>query len=327
MSKVKTIVFLGNFKSPYSSENCYLWTLKYMHYKVIPLQEGEADWFSIVEALRKNKAEMLFWVHTHGWHTPGIEKVLNFCKKHNITTVGYHLDLWLGLERQLDLKTDPYWHIDYFFTVDKLFADYLNADNSKPKADFLPAGICLRDVRRVAPSNEYAKYKVAFVGSGIYHREYPYRQQLIKWLQLTYKNSFVWYGAGSAQGKIYGHDLAQLYATVPVVVGDTLCQGFDYPYYLSDRIFETIGRGGFIIHPYIKGIGELFKLGQELITYTYQDFKQLKELIDYYSDPKHSEEREAIVDKGFKRVYKEHTYYHRLAYILDKINEYRNEQK
>ena len=61
-------------------------------------------------------------------------------------------------------------------------------------------------------------------------------------------------------GVIRGKELNDLYATAKVVVGDTLCKGFNYPYYFSDRLFETTGRGGFLIHPYIKGLEDYFEV-------------------------------------------------------------------
>jgi glycosyltransferase involved in cell wall biosynthesis len=271
---------------------------------------------------------MFFWVHTHGYHTAGISEVLKELKKKKIPSVGYHLDLWLGLERQKDLKTDPYWGIEYFFSVDKLMVDFLNADKSLPKAWFLPAGV-FEDECYLAKKNKVFEYDVVFVGSRDYHREWQYRQHLIKWLEQTYGSRFAQFGRGGVKS-VRGDELNQLYASAKVVVGDTLCIDYKYPYYLSDRIFETTGRGGFIIHPYIKGIDELYNIQvqkkngtcntskAEIITYPFNDFEYLKYLIDYFVE--NGQEREEIRKRGFEKTKKEHTYTNRLKFIINTIN-------
>jgi len=111
--------------------------------------------------------------------------------------------------------------------------------------------------------------------------------------------------------------LNQLYSDTKIVIGDTLCIGFDYPYYLSDRIFETTGRGGFIIHPYIKGIEDLFEIGKEIVTYQFGDFDDLFKKIDYYL--KHDKEREAIRKAGFERTKRDHTYRQRWEQIIKEV--------
>jgi len=154
---------------------------------------------------------------------------------------------------------------------------------------------------------------VIFVGSKNYHSEWSYRPNLINWLQTTYNERFRLFG-GDGLGVKRGADLNDLYAKTKVVVGDTLCINYDYPHYWSDRIYETIGRGGFIIHPYIKGIEEHFENGKHCVFYQYGDFVHLKSLIDYYLE--NDEEREKIRLAGHEHVKNNHTYKHRWQQIL-----------
>jgi hypothetical protein len=85
----------------------------------------------------------------------------------------------------------------------------------------------------------------------------------------------------------------------------------------SDRIYETTGRGGFLIHPRIEGISTQFVDGEEVVFYDYDNFPQLKSLIDYYlANP---EEREAIRKAGHERTKNEHTYKHRWTTILNTL--------
>lgn len=119
------IAFIGNFNAPYSTENYHRKTMIEMGHQVIPFQESDAP--SVTEIL-STEFDLLYWTHTHSWRLGGdAEHLLHKLKERGIPTVGYHLDLWLGLEREKDLKTDPYWGIEHFFTCDRLMADWLNA--------------------------------------------------------------------------------------------------------------------------------------------------------------------------------------------------------
>jgi len=306
------ITFLGNFSVSYSSENHHVKTLKSLGHEVVCLQEGKVDGNEIV---RQALASDLFVVvHTHGWVTPilPLSDVLRLLKG-KVTTLTYHLDLWFGIERQKDLDTDDFYKlIDHFFCTDKLMADWFN-DNTKVKGHFLPAGVYHEEVYL----NDLPKINdIIFVGSKGYHNEWKWRPQLIDWLSQTYGNKFKHYG-NDGLGVVRGDDLNKLYASTKIAVGDTLCLNFNYPYYLSDRVFETTGRGGFLLMPYIKGIEDLFKVGKEIITFKFGDFKDLKKKIDYYLI--NDEEREKIRLAGFERTKKDHTYQNRWIKILETI--------
>lgn len=324
------IAFLGNFEVDYCSEVHYKKTFEKLGHEVHCIQEGKGIIDAVIIEEAVQNADMFFWVHTHGWNTEGLENCISYCKLNNIPVVGYHLDLWLGIEREKDLKNDYYWRaMDYFFSVDKLMVDYLNSTSNMPKAFFLPAGV-YEDECRIGEKQEKFAYDVIFVGSKNYHKEWQYRQRLISFLETTYGDRFAQYGGGSDKGTVRGNELNNLYASAKIVVGDTLCKNFEYPYYLSDRIFETTGRGGFIIHPYIKGITDLFNIKPgnrepvQLITYPFNDFKFLKYAIDYYLE--NEEERERVRIAGHEKTKTEHTYTQRLQYILDTIqNEKRSD--
>lgn len=322
------IAFLGNFSVPYSSESHYLSTFRdKLGIEVDIYQEREPI------KLKSNEYDMFFWVHTHNWDTPGLDAVLSSLKSANIPIVGYHLDLWLGIEREKDLETDPYWReLDYFFSVDRLMVDWLNARPDYPEAYFLPAGVVESECVPGRIRKEYA-HDIIFVGSRGYHKEWPYREQLISWLESKFGSKFAHYGGGG-RGTIRGQELNDLYASAKIVIGDTLCKDFTYPYYLSDRIFETTGRGGFLIHPYIKGIEDFFELpttlndnewqqsayntkDAELITYNFGGFEYLEYLIAYYLH--NEDERESVKIRGHLRTKTEHTYTQRIESIIKTV--------
>jgi glycosyltransferase involved in cell wall biosynthesis len=308
------ITFLGNFRVDFTSESHHAKTLESLGHEVIRLQETEVTAETV---LQNAKESVLFvWVHTHGWSTPGIinmQDVLIALKKYKIPSMTYHLDLWFGLRRQRDLRRNPvYQYIDHFFTVDRKMADWFNTRTSV-KGHYVPAGVYDKECTYVPATH---KEDVIFVGSKTYHAEWPYRPKLINFLSHTYGAKFNLYGR-EGLGVVRGQDLNNLYASTKVVVGDTLCPNFDYPDYWSDRIYETIGRGGFLIHPYISGLEKEFEDKKHVVFYEYNNLNQLKQLVDYYLE--NDEEREKIRKAGHDLVKNNYTYRNRWQTILKKL--------
>jgi glycosyltransferase involved in cell wall biosynthesis len=305
------IVFLGNFRVDFTTETHHANTLESMGHTVERLQETEVRSELILEKARNS--DLFIWVHTHGWNTRGritMDVVLRNLRASKIPTMTYHLDLWFGLSRQKDLGRDPvYKHIQHFFTVDSRMADWFNT-HTNVEGHYLPAAVYDKEAyyEPAELTNE-----VIFVGSKTYHPEWQYRPKLINWLESTYKDRFKLYGR-EGLGVVRGDALNKVYASTKIVVGDTLCPNFNYPSYWSDRVYETIGRGGFIIHPYIEGMEKEFTDKENIVFYEYNNFEQLQDLIEYYL--KNDKEREAIRLAGHKLVKEKYTYKNRWESIL-----------
>jgi hypothetical protein len=156
---------------------------------------------------------------------------------------------------------------------------------------------------------------VIFVGSRGYHPEWQWRPQLIDWLHATYGNRFRHFG-GDGERIVRGHELNQLYANTKVVVGDSLVLNFDYPDYWSDRVYETIGRGGFLLMPEIKGLDTEFTK-EELATFKFGDFDDLKSKIDFYLE--NDMYRNVMRQRGFNQVKHNYTYTHRWQTIFKEL--------
>jgi len=303
------IAFLGNFTVDYSSESHYKKTFEKLGIEVLPIQENKTNAKEVIRTVFAS--DLFFWVHTHQYHIKGMDEAMKIIKSKGIPTVAYHLDLFKGIGRE-PKGNDAYWKVDYFFTCDKNFIPDL--EELGIKAFYLPAGV-YEDECYLEDYNENLAYDVVFTGSGIYHKEWGYRANLIAWLRGIYGKRFGHFGSGGLP-VVRGKQLNQLYRSSKVVIGDTFCKGFDYPYYFSDRLFEVIGRGGFLIFPYIKGVEDCFS-EDELVTYKLGDFEDLKRKIDFYIESNGS--REEIRKRGFERVLKEHTYTNRLKFILDNV--------
>lgn len=308
------IVFVGNFRVPFTTENDLAWSYEKLGHTVVRMQE---DYVTTQEVLQQAlNADMLHYVHTHGWETRGfmtMDEVLRKLERRGIPTISTHLDTWYGLRRASDVANHPFWKTQYVFTADGGADEWIKSLGIPHH--YLKAGVVERDCFIGDYKQEYA-YDVIFVGSKQYHPEWPYRPQLINWLEKTYGDRFAHFG-GDGRGVVRGKQLNDLYASAKVVIGDTLCLNFDRQEYWSDRIYETTGRGGFIIHPFIEGLQNDFEIGKEIIVYKYGDFDELKAKIDYYLQ--YDVEREAIQKAGHERTKRDHTYTNRMQQVIETV--------
>ena len=313
------IVFLGNFEVSYSSENHHAKSLESLGHTVVKLQEKQAKSHVILD--QALNSDLFIWVHTHGWETSGrvtMDNVLLQLKQAGVETITYHLDLWFGLDRQKDLENDNFYKtIGHFFTVDKLMADWFNK-NTEVKGHFIPAGVYDKEcyIHKDYDSDKF-KYDVIFVGSKRYHHEHKYRSDLIDFLRKTYGSRFLHVGGDGDTGTVRGDELNKIYAQSKVAVGDSLNINFNYPYYTSDRLFESTGRGGFTIYPRITGLEEYFEDGNDIVFYEHGNLEDLKNKIDHYLIA--NLEREQIRVNGHERTKKDHTYIHRWEAIMSEL--------
>lgn len=312
---IMKFTFVGNFDVGYSSESHHAKTLEMLGHTVVRLREAHATGEEIL--ISSLDSDALIFIHTHGWQTPGkpLEEVFRLLKNVGKPVITYHLDLWLGLKRQNDLDSDPFYKsISHFFTVDKLMSDWFN-DHTEVKGHYLPAGVFKPECILLEPIP--VDYDIIFVGSKGYHPEWPYRPQLIQWLKETYGDRFLHVGGDGDTGTVRGLELNQIYANAKVSIGDTLCIGFNYPYYWSDRVYETLGRGGFLIHPEIEGMSDTLVGGEHLLYYQYGNFQQLKDGIDFGLN--NSDIREDIRVKGHNHIKSHHTYTNRWQSIISEV--------
>ena len=311
---MKYILF-GNHSISYTSESHHAKSIEALGHSVVRLQETEIDTQTVLD--QSLQSDGLIWIHSHGFVNKGrpMGEVLDILRERKIPTLAYHLDLYMGIERWKEYENSPYMNkLQHFFTVDKLMADWLNK-NTNIKGHYLPAGVFHEETYSLDLPK---KYDVVFVGSRGYHKEWDYRPKLIDWLRATYGARFYHFG-GDGLGVVRGHELNRLYSQSKVVVGDTLCPNFDYPYYSSDRLWDCLGRNGFLIYPEIYGLSNYFTNDKDVIYYRYGDFDGLKKKIDYYLDPKNEYERETIRKTGHERCKKEGTYYQRWGEIIKTV--------
>ena len=310
------ILYVGNFTQPHCTEVHLAATLEDMGHSVTRVQEDPRNAPHLLEDVKQHD----LFLFTRTWSNLVTLDHLAHMRNLGIPSVSYHLDLYVGLQRQDGLDNDPFWRTDYVFSPDgdPKSQEFFNGKGINHF--YLKPGVYKAECVKAEPNgDESLGGDVIFVGGGsqYMHKEWPYRKQLVEWLEKTYGSRYKKYG--SPERVVRNQDLNQLYANAKVVVGDSLCLDFNHPNYWSDRVYETIGRGGFIIHPFIEGMQEEFTDGYNIAFYRYGDFDGLKQQIDYYiENPK---ERERIQRDGLNYVRKNCTYHNRLQQMLDTVAE------
>lgn len=309
-----TVAYRGNFQPgvshPWSTETHVASALEALGHRVVRLQENRVGWADCEAAGRA--ADMFLWQRTWDLDPEGGHRTLDALKAAGVPTVSFHLDLYIGLEREAQLATDPFWRTAVVVTADGGHADQFAAYGINHH--WLPPAVAEEECALGRPDRRRFPHKVVFVGSHPYpHPGWrPYRNRLMYTLQRRYRSAFrVWPDRGRA---IRGAELASLYASAAVVVGDS-CLAGQVPRYWSDRIPETIGRGGFLLHPEIEGLSDWYQSGQDLVTYPVGDFDALCHQIDHYLA--HPDERARIAAQGRTTVLDRDTYRHRMITVLD----------
>lgn len=303
---MSTIAILGNHNVSFSTESELDWTLESMGHRVIRIQENAVSAQDVVNRCRETRAKLMIWVHTHGWDVQGdLDAMLSQLRMSGVKLCSFHLDRFWGLntldQREDRIGTHAFWKTDVVFT-----ADGGNDEKFRDRCVnhiWMQPGVVERDCNLGTPSLQFTS-PVAFAGADGYHPEYPFRGLLVNRLREIYGTNFRVYQAVRQQ------QLNDLYASVRVVVGDSCFAGADR--YWSDRVPETIGRGGFLIFPRTPGL-----VIPGLITYEPQNIDDLIKKINYFIDDDHQSERITLRNQAHEFVKARHTYTNRMKDLLE----------
>lgn len=304
------IAYVGNFAAEHSTENHVRIALQTLGHDVTPLPEQGFEWGRIKS--KTKGADFVLWTRTAGFDPADLEHQHASIRRLDVPTVGFHLDRWWGLDRESDVYRSPFFNVDLLFTADG------GHDSQWAEAGvnhvWSPPAVSAQEAQLGERRPEYAT-RIGFVGSWKhYHREWPQRQQLIRWAQRTYGSKFrPWPAAGNPA--IRGKPLQDLYASIDVVLGDSCLTGSPSNYW-SDRIPETLGRGGFLIHPHVDGLEEHFP-PTTLVTARLGEWRSWKAVVDHYLH--NPEDRARMAEAGRKHVLEHHTYEVRLGWVVDRV--------
>ncbi len=294
-------------KSFNTEEHIYLTLIKLGH-DVDFIQENEIEPASLANGVAGS--DLFLWTRT--WPDKVTLEDLLEIEARDIPTVSFHLDKYTGIARDGGIGVDPFWKTQYVFSPEGSIQSKRIFESHGVNQRYLPPAVYEGECYYTEGLNKIND--VVFVGGGIEyaHPEWTYRAKLVRWLRETYGDRFVKFGY--PERTVRGQELNELYASSKIVIGDSLCKDFTDSYYYSDRCFEVTGRGGFLINPYIPGMTDHFIDRKEIVLYAYDNFVQLKNLIDYYLE--NDDERETIRLAGHERTKRENTYTNRMTEML-----------
>lgn len=317
------IAYVGNFEPAHSTENEVRKALDKLGHDVWLCQEGQPDrWRELTD--RVHEFDVILWTRTADLakRIPHHEQIqlLLAARRADVPTVAFHLDRWWGLRehgREDTVWTEPYFRCEHFFSTDG--AHDLEWATAGVNHHWMPPGVSEFECVPGTPRDEW-RSQVCFIGSWRqYHGEWPHRMQLSQ--HLRNRGAAMWPRPG--EHAVRGADLRDLVASSTVIVGDSClaprADGGPMHTYLSDRLPELIGRGGFLLHPYVDGVtdGTVFTDGEHLATWKLGDFDDLDRQIDYYLT--HPDERDRIAKAGAAHVRENLTYTVRLKAVLEAV--------
>lgn len=305
--------FLGNFSVPYSSESHEAASFEALGHEVLRLQEGEVPACDVAAHVEAFEADLFFHVQTRGLAiTGGTDEeraiMLSSIYALGIPSAGYHLDLFFGLDRAEYVRTDPYFKMDFFFSTDGAHDDEWAA--AGVNHHWLPPAVYHAEAYDGTPRDEYQS-DIAFVGSwkAYAHQEHwQVRKKMLDVMRRKYGRRFKCWPQGAA---VRGTDLTDLYASVKITIGDS-CLAGQVKNYWSDRVPEAIGRGGFLIHPYVLGI---LNIHPDLVTFTPSNWDEMVDRVDFYLNNDSAREHLRKSNATWART--RHTYKNRIQTILD----------
>lgn len=329
------VISLGNFSVPFTTETYTARGLRENGCDVVEVQQDHAQKMGADEfvsmlltgALSKWRVDLCLYTRTHNPTAlgPAWTDAWQRLAKAGIVTASYHLDRFWDLEREhLVWDADPLFTVDHCFTADGGNQDRFARAVPGMNHHWLPPGVDRQEAEQAGnPRHDLTNYQVAFIGStDRYHAEYPQRAALVHHLRQTYGHRrVVFFGHGRGSLPVVRQQaLNDVLASVPVIVGDS-CFANDAPAttratnYWSDRIPETMGRGGFLLHPDVPGLADVHGAGV-VATYAPGDWDDLDAKIREVSAST-PEQRTAILAARRAVILAKHTMTHRMAELLD----------
>lgn len=334
---------IGNLGPPHSTENHLRDALISRGHFVVSIQESNRDLWRILGSGAWNhfggRPDMIVWTRT-GWpwgsggefgseppeavHADQI-RMLQAADDAGVPVVGYHLDIWWGLARETEIETEPFFRVPLLVTADGGHDDrWLEAGVNHV---WFPPGVSAREAQPGTRDERFVS-PLAFVGSwqGGYHSEHEHRHQLVRFLKANFRDRCEFYPKLNHPA-VRGVALRDLYASVDLVIGDSAFAGSGPGRYCSDRIPETLGRHGFLLHPRVTGVTDgsswngspLWAEGESLLCWDVGDWEALGARIEWgLSSPS---ERQEIVETGARITREHHTYDRRVDQMVDLLCE------
>lgn len=301
--EIKKIAFIGKFRRLYDEQG------KARSLERLGVEVRRFDEFTFNKVSPNNLKTLLDYqpdvVMFTKLRVPRAQELIDECRRRGIVTVSWMPDLYFGLARESEvLSKTPMFQADFVFSPD-------GGNDTK----FKECGVNHHLVRQAIYDESCElqdlekKYDALFVGTlGPEHGSG--RARLLRFLEKEYGSRFYWAGR-TGPHEIRDDALTQLISQSKIVIGD--CVPSDS--YWSNRVYETLGRGGFLLHPLVPGIQQEFEPNQHLALFEQGNMGDLKLKIEHWlADDKG---RERVRKQGLEYVKKHHTLMNRAAQVLE----------
>jgi len=302
------ILYVGNFHPLSVGEPEIARAFEKLGHRVKQIDVFNTDMRYIRKALLNDKYDFLLFAKFNIGVGTEIKEFLQ--RECNIPSVCWLFDLYWGYAREKKNLEDtcPAFYANIVFTTD--------GGNEAKWKQYKVKHYCLRqgidenvkigNPKKDLLNNVDIPVEIAFIGTRVTWSGWAWRGILLDFLHKTYGRRFKHFGEG---GNIRHERLDNLIASLKIVIGDTVVS----PYYWSNRVYEMLGRGAFLMHPKVPGLEKEFQYYKHFIPFDL-NLNQIKEKIDYFLE--HEEKREIIKKAGFEFVHKNYTYTHRAKELL-----------
>lgn len=237
------------------------------------------------------RPDLYFWVDPGGrYFPPGIEDL-------PLPTVCYLVDVHLGHWRQQVAR-----FFDGVFIAQKDYLSVFRKAAGHEQVYWLPLAAAPHVHRRLGLPRIY---DVGFVGNISYaHRSTP-RARRLKAIAARWRtNDFYRQYMPAEVGEVYSQSRIVFNTSI---AGD-----------VNMRVFEGTACGALVVtNSTANGLNELFEVGREIVTY--ENDVDLFDKIVYYLE--HEDERQAIAQAGYERTCAQHTYLHRMKWLLERVTD------
>jgi hypothetical protein len=216
--------------------------------------------------------------------------------------------------------TDVLPHVDLGFCTDGDWVDKCNSGDPAYSPTILGktwGGKCVwltqgADARTLGPGNptRFPPVDLLFTGTAAGGRG---RSSWVAEMKERYGGRFLHVPRG-----LHGRELADRIASAKIVLAP------DHPVtdrYFSNRVFNTLGFGAFLLHPWSEGAVRHYEPGKEVVYY-----RSRRELHDWVADfvqdhPGRVKQRQEIAAAGYERTRREHTYVDRVETLVRTVKE------
>ena len=226
-----------------------------------------------------------------------VPKFLEECRERGVPTACWLWDLYWGYRP----ARPPQFDADHLFTTDggheNLWREHY------PHHRVLRQGV--HEPEAVAFWDQEPKWDVGFVGSVF--KTHRGRRQLLAHLTERYGSRF------KLITDVRGLDLNRLLGQIKIVVGDS----YPTPHYWSNRIYEVLGRGGFLLYPETEGLDEEFTAGVHYAPFVRGDWGDLDQRVDRYLTEEGP--RLQIRRLGHELVRRRYRYQDRVGSLLEAV--------